>query len=46
MRIQFVGNMGELLATLKALLGRFPAISAMDVTQRMLEQARLELRRN
>ena len=46
MRIQFVGNMGELLATLKSLLGRFPAIRAMDVTQGMLEQARLELRRN
>jgi|ABEF01.1.fsa_nt_gi hypothetical protein len=46
MRIQFVGKITELLATFGAILTDSPAISAAEVTPRMLAEARLAIRRN
>lgn len=46
MQVQFIGRMSELLATLRVLLARSPAMLAMEVTPRKMEEARLHLRRN
>ena len=46
MMVQFVGQMSELLATLRVLVYHFPGIRAAAVTQVVLEEARFALRRN
>lgn len=46
MMVQFVGQMSELLATLRVLVNRFPDIRVSAVTQVALEEARISLRRN
>ncbi len=46
MMVQFVGQMSELLATLRVLVNRFPDMRVAAVTQVALEEARISLRRN
>ena len=46
MMVRFVGQMSELLATLRVLVNRFPDMRAAAVTQVALEEARFSLRRN